>query len=170
MKAIFFDKDGTLVDDSKFPQIPRDKIYLDRTVAGMKALQEEYLLFIVSNQGWISTGKLGLDEAKGIFESVVKIYAEHGVKISGYEFCPHKSTDGCKCRKPLTGMLEKLTAEWNIDKEGSYFVGDLPTDVLTGKAFGIKSVVVLNGKTYKGEQPDHIFADVNAFAAYLKNS
>ena len=169
MKALFFDKDGTLVDDSGFPKvIPTDNIYTERTVEGLRALQSEYSLFIVSNQGWISTGRMAIDEAEAVFKSVISRYAEYGVRIADYRFCPHGKADGCACRKPLCGMVESLAAQYGITKEGSWFIGDLETDVLAGKAFGIQTCVVKNGKEYAGKtQPDLVLADVNAFAKYV---
>ena len=170
MKAIFFDKDGTLVDETGVPRtIPKDKALIKATVEGMRAIQQHYLQFIVSNQAWVATGTMTLDEAHQIFENVTETYLKHGVKITGYAFCSHGTKARCLCRKPRTGLLEQLTAWYHIEKEDSWFVGNLESDVLTGKNFGIKTCIVENGKTYCGkERPDIILADVNTFAEYLR--
>ena len=68
-KAVFLDKDGTLVDNSGYPEvIPTDKLLAEEVIDGLRYLQEKgYRLFIVSNQSWISKGRLSQQQVeKGI--------------------------------------------------------------------------------------------------------
>ncbi len=171
-KAVFLDKDGTLVDNLEYPEkIPRDDIYFDNTVEGLLKLQEnDYELIIISNQSWISRGLLSIREVEQIFKSLIDKYAKRDVKISGYYYCPHKKEEGCGCRKPKIGLLERAVNDFNIDVLQSYFVGDSDTDILTGKNFGLRTCIVGTGNQKENSgstNPDYEVNDVNAFARLL---
>jgi len=168
--AIFLDKDGVLVNDDGFPQvIPRDAVLLDNTVAGLRAFQRAgYALVIVSNQGWIATGKMAVPEADDIFRSVREQYAANGVMIDAHYYCPHGKREQCACRKPNTGMLERAIIEHGLRKDGSFMVGDMPTDILLARRFDLGAVLVRKpGAQYAGPTPDYEVPSVNAFARIL---
>lgn len=165
-KAIFLDKDGVLVDSSGFPyRIPTDKLMFERIVEGLKwAMGKGYLLVIISNQGWIAQGRISYDEIDRGFQSVVSQLAESGVEIADYYFCPHRTKDGCECRKPKPGMILEAAGKWNVDLTESIMVGDSGTDILAGKAAGCRTVLVRtgSGKRYEGKvEVDVVVDDVN---------
>lgn len=153
----FLDKDGTIVDSSMHPPIiPSDKILEDEVIEGLRYLQKEgYKLIIVSNQPWISRGEKSKKEIEGVFRSVVKKLAGFGVKIDDYFYCPHTDEDGCKCRKPKTGMINEAVKKHDINLKKSFMVGDSENDILLGKNAGIKSILVLSGDTRENYERFH---------------
>jgi D-glycero-D-manno-heptose 1,7-bisphosphate phosphatase len=168
-KAIFLDKDGTLVDNSGYPDvIPSDDIYFDRTVTGLRALQDAgFKLILISSQPWVARERMTIPEVDDVFKSVVSKYAEQGITIDDFYYCPHHRSDGCECKKPNTGLLEQAVDKFSIDTSRSYFVGDMEGDIITGRNFGLKTCLVRtgNGKDYDSNvQPDYDAADVNRFA------
>lgn len=71
--------------------------------------------------------------------------AKFGVKIEKFYFCPHHPKGPvpqymceCECRKPKSGMLEQCFAEYDVDREHSYMIGDRDRDLQSGEAVGIK--------------------------------
>ena len=72
VKAIFLDKDGTLVDNSGYPTIiPTDKLLYHDILVGLSWLQQQgYVLILISNQSWIAKGRLSQTEVQMIFSSV----------------------------------------------------------------------------------------------------
>ncbi len=172
-KAVFLDKDGTLVDNSRYPDvIPTDEIYVDKTVRGLRALRDAgYRLFIISSQPWVARGRMTAGEVEDVFKNVVKKYLAHGVRIDGYGFCPHARSEGCRCKKPDTLLLERIADQYTIDTSASYFVGDMADDIRTGRNFGLQPVMVATGNAPLEERTVDIskleFSDVNAFAEYV---
>ena len=45
----------------------------------------------------------------------------------------------CDCRKPNPGMLTKAIEEWHVDVDGSFLVGDKPSDVEAAEAIGMRA-------------------------------
>ena len=174
-KAVFLDKDGTLVDNSGYPEIiPKDKIYFKETLKGLKQFQKSgYKLLIISNQSWISKGRLTKEEVNQIFSSVISQYSKKGVDIDGFYYCPHQESDNCNCRKPKTGLLEKAVKDFKIDTKSSFIIGDREHDIIIGKKFGLKTCLVKTGegKNYNSlVNPDYEAENINKIAEIiLKN-
>jgi D-glycero-D-manno-heptose 1,7-bisphosphate phosphatase len=178
-KALFLDKDGTLVDSSAYPaKIPTDEVMMDKTLAGLKQAQnKDYKLIIISSQPWAVRGKLTEQQIENAFKSVTWKYLQRGVKIDGYYYCLHQRVEeggqvDCDCKKPKTGLLEQAATKFNISTLGSYFVGDSQEDIITGRNFGLESVLVKTGLVKDTAdlkvQPSIVAEDVNAFAKILK--
>jgi histidinol phosphatase-like enzyme len=65
--------------------------------------------------------------------------------VDGIYYCPHKKDDGCTCRKPLPGMLERAAREHNLQLKGSWVVGDRYGDVQLAHNIGGHGAMVLSG-------------------------
>ena len=102
VRAVLFDRDGTLVHDvpyngdpAKVPAVDGAKVVLGRLrTAGVK-------VGVISNQSGIGRGVLNNDQVLAVNE---RIEGELG-PFDGWQFCPHIAADGCSCRKPLPGMV-----------------------------------------------------------------
>lgn len=165
--AFFLDKDGTLVDNSEFPSIiPADKLLRECILEGLREIQKKgYKLIIISNQPWISKGKMTPEEVENNFRSVVGQLAKEGVYIDAYYYCPHQTSDNCECKKPKGKMILQAALENKIDLENSYMVGDGEIDIGAGKNAGVKTILVRTGlgKDYNSPlEPDIIVQDINA--------
>lgn len=154
-KAVFLDKDGTLVEDRGYPKIiPKDEIFKD-SYEPLRRIQEKgYDLFLVSSQPWVARGRMTSEEVKNVFDSVVRKYESHGVNILDYGYCEHARSDGCPDKKPSTGLFERIIKEYNIDTRNSYMVGDMDNDILAGKNIGL-STVRINSRHSNNVAPDY---------------
>ena len=75
-----------------------------------------------------------------------------GGKIEKIYYCPHhpegsvpEYTGVCDCRKPKPGMLLQALAEYDIDKEQSFLVGDSKRDVEAAEAADVKGYLYTGG-------------------------
>ena len=78
--------------------------------------------------------------------------AAAGGKIEKIYYCPHhpegsvpEYTGVCDCRKPKPGMLLRALAEYDIDKEQSFLVGDSKRDVEAAEAADVKGYLFTGG-------------------------
>lgn len=95
--------------------------------------------------------------------------AAEGAHLQAIYYCPHTSADGCDCRKPNTGMLDRAAREHAIDLRQSFVVGDRRGDVELAHRTGARSILVRTGYG-EGEylwnaakwtvQPDFVAADL----------
>lgn len=165
-KALFLDKDGTLVDNLEYPKIiPTDELMEHNVLQGLLDAQKKgYTLFIVSNQSWISQGRLKKDDVEKTFQSLKNKLREKGVVITDYAYCPHQEKENCECRKPKAGLITGLVDKHNINVQGSFMIGDMDDDISAGMSAGLKTVLVLTGcgSQQVGKcSPDFVIKNVN---------
>tara|TARA_Y100000310_G_scaffold335438_1_gene417523 strand:+ start:6317 stop:6853 length:537 start_codon:yes stop_codon:yes gene_type:complete len=151
-KAFFIDKDGTLTNYNVYSnpalakEVLEDEIIFDQIVDGLKHIQKKgYKLIIISNQPWISRGVVNYDDMEKLFQNLIKVLGNHGVKIDDYFYCPHQTLDNCECKKPKPKMILDAAKKYKINLKESYFVGDMDLDILAGQNAGTKTILVLTG-------------------------
>jgi D-glycero-D-manno-heptose 1,7-bisphosphate phosphatase len=152
-KAIFIDKDGTLIVDVPYNVDPAKIVLSDDCTKGLRDLQaKEYLLVVISNQSGVARGYFK-EEALQLVERQIKtMLAGAGIRLDGFYYCPHypegdmqQYVTDCDCRKPEPGMLFKASDELNIDLLSSWMVGDILNDVEAGNRAGCKTILIDNG-------------------------
>ncbi len=152
-KAIFLDRDGTIIEDRDYISKIEDVILLKNTVAGLRLLQDNgYLLFVISNQSGVARGYFSEDTVKQINDYLDKLLLNEGVNIEHFYYCPHhkngvidKYRIDCNCRKPKTGMIEQILDNYDIDLKNSFVIGDKLADIELGKNCNCSSILVLTG-------------------------
>ncbi|MFH0961113.1 MAG: dTMP kinase [archaeon] len=160
-KIVFLDKDGVLVDNSKCPPIiPTDEIYPE-SLPALRLLKEQgYALHIVSNQSWIGKGLMSPAEVEGVFKRLVQRYADAGIEVDSYSYCPHTKDDGCECKKPGTGMFEQILERETGDVRASHFIGDdLEKDGGAGRRAGLNTIIL-------GRDSENILEAARMIVAY----
>lgn len=182
-KAIFLDKDGTLIKDVPYNVDPaRIKCYPDIFPA-LRLLQKRgYKLVVISNQSGIAKRYFTTADLEIAFSTLRdQLNAEH-IRLDGIYYCPHADvTDElqCDCRKPLPGLLYKAAEALQIDLKKSWMIGDILNDVAAGRAAGCQTILVDRNKKERLDDrisnpkftPDFVcddFVEINQFIA-LKN-
>ena len=141
--AVFLDRDGTLIEEVNFLSRVEDLRLFPYTADAVKLLKENgFLVIVVTNQSGIGRGVYDEAAMHSIHE---QIQVELSGAIDGFYFCPHLPCDGCECRKPGLGMINSARADFEIDMDNSWIVGDKKIDVETGKNANIRTAFVLTG-------------------------
>lgn len=150
IKAIFLDKDGTLIDDLPHNADPRRITLCSGAGPALRLLARlDYRFFVVSNQDGIALGKFGEADLAGIGRRLADLLFREQLSLDGFYYCPHHP-DGtvpayaveCLCRKPMPGLLVKAARENDIDLAASWMVGDILHDVEAGNRAGCRTVLV----------------------------
>jgi D-glycero-D-manno-heptose 1,7-bisphosphate phosphatase len=141
--AIFLDRDGTLIEEVNFLSRVEDLRFFTYTDEAVKLLKEKgHLVIVVTNQSGIARGIFSEKAMHEIHESIQRNLS---AKIDAFYFCPHLPNEGCRCRKPETGMIEAACADFAIDTENSWMIGDKILDVELGNKAGLKTCLVMTG-------------------------
>ena len=141
--AVFIDRDGTLIEEVNYLSRVEDLRVFPFTRAAVKLLKDNgFLIIVVTNQSGIGREVYTEAAMHGVHAS---IQIELDGVIDAFYFCPHLPCDGCRCRKPGLGMIEAACADFEIDMNRSWMVGDKKIDVETGFNAGILSALVLTG-------------------------
>ena len=152
-KAVFLDKDGTIVKDMVH-NVAIDKMQLMPGVeSGLKLLSRNgYKIFVITNQPGVAHGYFSEDAVITNGYHLGSMMLSMGVPLSGFYYCPHHpkgvvkqyATD-CLCRKPEPGLIIRAAHEHNIAINDSWFVGDILDDVEAGRKAGCRTVMIDGG-------------------------
>jgi len=136
-RALFLDRDGTLIRDTSYPRDPTLVELLPGAADALRAAREAGVrLVIVSNQSGVARGLITPAEAAAVQRRVVELFESEGVHFDGAYFCFHGPDDGCECRKPAPGLLLRAASELTLSLSGSMMIGDKASDVEAGRAAG----------------------------------
>lgn len=152
-KAVFLDKDGTLIKDIPWNVNPALISLEPYAAQALLALQrQDFRLFVVSNQQGIARGYFSEADVQGTFLQICKLLSKFGVRLQGFYYCPHDVQGSqwpyniaCDCRKPLPGMLLRAAKEHHIDLAASWMIGDILDDVEAGNRAGCQTILLNNG-------------------------
>jgi D,D-heptose 1,7-bisphosphate phosphatase len=151
-KAVFLDKDGTLVEDVPYNINPELIRLADGALEGLRFLQDMgYQLFIVTNQSGIARGYFREQDLKPTIKKIRELLSQAGVSLKGFYYCPHspsgevqKYAVDCFCRKPKPGMLYRAALEHDINLAESWMIGDILNDVEAGNHAGCRTILIDN--------------------------
>jgi L-threonylcarbamoyladenylate synthase len=160
-KAIFLDRDGTLIEDVGVLSHPDQVRLFPDTAQALLKLQEEYLLFVVSNQSGVAQGKLSMGQVDAVNERLNELLSEAGVQIQEWYVCPHGRDEGCECIKPKPGFFLRAAQDYGLDLKKSFVIGDHPHDALTANEQGVFGLYVLSG--HGGKHLQDLPADILVF-------
>ena len=148
-RAIFLDRDGTIVSDYPDQDWSRVKEleYLDNALEGMKLLQEMgYKIIIVTNQYIINNGIITVEDYEKFNEKLLEKFELEGITITAVYYCPHTSEEKCNCKKPKVGMIHRALCDHpEIKLSESFIVGDSQCDFELARNVDMKFYGIIGG-------------------------
>jgi D-glycero-D-manno-heptose 1,7-bisphosphate phosphatase len=147
-RALFLDRDGTLMVDTGYVRDPNMVELLPGAVDMLvEAKRLGFALILVSNQSGVARGIISRVELAAVqarFEELLVVSSEGSIRLDDVRFCLHGPEDGCLCRKPAPGMLRQAAKARGIDLERSVMLGDRDSDILAGRAAGCATTILLD--------------------------
>lgn len=161
-RALFLDRDGTLVEPRHYPSRPDDLALSPGIGPLLRAFQTSgWELIVVTNQSGIARGYFTERDLERMHDRLRQMLRAWGVELHAIHHCPHH-VDGtvahlavpCACRKPQPGMLLRAAAERGIDLSRSWMVGDILDDIEAGNRAGCRTVLVDLGSEQRPNRPE----------------
>lgn len=162
-KAVFMDRDHTLIEDPGYLSDPSAVRLLPGVELALKSLaQAGYKLVVVTNQSGVARGLLTEETLERIHDELRRQLAERGARLDAIYYCPYHAEGTVEeyaresdLRKPQPGMILKAARELEIDPASSWMVGDSPRDVECGQRAGCRTVRLrVRGDAAEAEDED----------------
>ncbi|MCK5024009.1 MAG: HAD family hydrolase [Thermoplasmata archaeon] len=143
-KAVFLDRDGVInrLELGKYVLSWPEFEFLKGAIEAIAEISGAgYKIIIITNQSPISRGLL-TEEGLAVIHNNMLFEIEQGGGIIEEVFhCPHAPEDKCKCRKPETGLFNRVNEKYDIDYANSWFVGDFESDRQVAELVGLKFIL-----------------------------
>jgi D-glycero-D-manno-heptose 1,7-bisphosphate phosphatase len=179
-RAVFFDKDGTLVPDIPYNCDPALMQLSEGAGEALRALdQAGYLLVVVSNQSGVAQGVFPESALNGMWSRLQELCFSEEVRLESLYYCPHHPSakiaeyrGRCACRKPASGLLRQAAADLSISLEDSWMVGDILNDVQAGRTCGTRTIFLDIGNETEWHltpkrMPHHVVNNLSEAAAVI---
>jgi histidinol-phosphate phosphatase family protein len=145
-RAVFIDKDGTLIRDVPYNVDPRHVSLTKGAGAALRRMKNEgYQLVVISNQSGIARGLFEEKDLLAVNRQIQRLLAPYGVEVDAFYYCPHGPGDECSCRKPKPGMILQAADERAIATRISWMIGDILNDIEAGNRAGCRTIHLDNG-------------------------
>ena len=159
VRAVLFDRDGTLIQDVPYNGDPERVAVVDGAAAAVSAVRAAQLrIGLVTNQSGIGRGLVTREQVDAVNRRVEALLGRFDV----VEVCPHVDADGCGCRKPAPGMVAAAAIALGVGTGECVLIGDIGADVEAARAAGARAVLVPTAATLAGEIADaeHVAPDL----------
>lgn len=135
--AVFFDRDGTLIEDQDYPSDPAGVRLLPGAAEAVARLNRAGVpVVVVTNQSGIGRGYFSPAQYRAVQAEFERQLAAAGARLDAVYACPHAPDDACACRKPALGMYRQAAEEHGLELAASFYVGDRVRDVEPAFALG----------------------------------
>jgi D-glycero-D-manno-heptose 1,7-bisphosphate phosphatase len=178
-RAVFLDRDGTLIAEKNYLHRPEDVNIFPATPAGLKRLGDAgFRLFIVSNQSGIGRGYFTLADVENVNQHLCQELERSGVRFEKIYIAPEKPDEPSHGRKPSPQFLFDARDEFGLDLADSFMIGDKLSDLECGWNAAVKKSILVRtgyGAELERESPDKISRavvvdDLQGAADWILNS
>jgi D-glycero-D-manno-heptose 1,7-bisphosphate phosphatase len=159
--AVFFDRDGTLIEDVHYCKDPNLVRPLPGAVESLRRLKQAgFRNVIITNQSAIGRGWMTHEQYVAVHNRTLELIGPE--LIDAAYFCADSPEVESQHRKPAPGMVLEAARDHGINLRNSWMVGDKPVDVQCGLAAGTRSILVLTGRGSRqdGEKADFVANDL----------
>jgi D-glycero-D-manno-heptose 1,7-bisphosphate phosphatase len=150
-KAIFFDRDNTLIANHSYLGDPSGVRLVDGAADAIaRGRNLGFAIIVISNQSGVARGMFDESAVRAVNARMEQLLAEQNTEavIDHHEFCPFHP-DGVieqyrresDLRKPQAGMIYRAREALALDLQGSWVIGDSYRDVEAGRSAGCRTIL-----------------------------
>lgn len=152
-KAVFIDKDGTLIKNIPYNINPDFIEFEDYAIEALRMFQaQNFLLVVVTNQSGVAFNYFTEEQLQQVHIRIKELLIKEKILLHAFYYCPHhvqgklpKYAIDCSCRKPKPGLILQAAEDMNINLSQSWMIGDILNDTEAGNKAGCSSVLINNG-------------------------
>lgn len=151
--ALFLDRDGVINEDHGYVATIEAFQWIDGAIECIRTFNERgWFVFVVTNQTGIAHGYYSESDMQAVHDHMLAGLAEAGARIDQIYACPFDPKGtlpafACESfdRKPNPGMLLRAMADFPVDREASFLIGDKENDLKAARAAGVGAFLFRGG-------------------------
>jgi len=143
-RAVFLDRDGTLIEERHYLHRPEDVVVLPGAPAALRRLGAAgFRIILVTNQSGVGRGYFTLAEVEAVHAHLAGLLAAHGVRLDKTYVAPEAPEQPSRGRKPSPQFLFDARDEFGLDLGDCYMVGDKLADLQCGWNAGVRAAILV---------------------------
>jgi imidazoleglycerol-phosphate dehydratase/histidinol-phosphatase len=152
-KALFIDRDGTLIIEPPFTyQVDTldQLVFLPGVLRNMYFIRKklDFELVIVTNQDGLGTPSHPTENFETVQGKMLEVFGNESISFDDIIIDPTFEHENAPTRKPGTALLGKyLTGDYDL--ANSFVIGDRLTDVMLAKNLGCKAIFIQTAEVAK---------------------
>ena len=152
--AVFFDRDGVLIEDCGYPHKPEHLALIPGAIAAVRRVNAlGYAAVVVTNQSGVARGLFSEDQMHAFHDLLIQAFEAEGARFDAIYACPFLPDAEVEAyrhpdhpdRKPNPGMLLRAIADLDLDPARSLMVGDKASDMEAAARAGVRGVLFAGG-------------------------
>jgi D-glycero-D-manno-heptose 1,7-bisphosphate phosphatase len=173
-KALFLDRDGTLIIDKVYLADPAGVEIIPGVPAGLRRARElGYKLFLFTNQSGIGRGYHTLEDTHRVNARMEELIGLPPPLFADVCIAPEATGQPVVYRKPSPRFVHEMIAKHALDPAQCWVVGDAAVDIGAARNAGLRAAAVCTGKVDPRTLPEvaehgiPVFPSFAEFAATL---
>ncbi len=170
-RALFLDRDGTLIVDKAYLADPAGVELIPGVVNALRRARElGYKLFLFTNQSGIGRGYHRIEDTHRVNVRLEELLGRPRPVFDGICIAPEAPDQPAVYRKPSPRYILEMIAQHGLDPALCHMVGDSAADIQAALNAGIHPVVVRTGKVDPhtlSEVAQHRVPVFESFAAFV---
>ncbi|MFE5394421.1 D-glycero-alpha-D-manno-heptose-1,7-bisphosphate 7-phosphatase [Streptomyces sp. NPDC056568] len=144
VRAVLFDRDGTLVHDVPYNGDPERVRPVDGAREAVALLRAHGIrVGVVTNQSGVARGLISETDVRRVNRRVDDLVGPFDI----WAICPHGPDDGCHCRKPRPGLVLHAADRLRAAPADCVVIGDIGADTEAAARAGAHGILVPNART-----------------------
>lgn len=173
-KALFLDRDGTLIHDRDYLCDPAGVELIPGAADALRRARAlGYRLFLFTNQSGIGRGYHTIEDTHRCNARLLELMGLGADLFAGICIAPEAPDQPSLYRKPSPRFILEMIAQHGLDPTRCWMIGDRESDLEAGLAAGIRAAAVCTGKYDAAAWATRLrpgvplFPDLSAFVAAL---
>lgn len=136
IRAVLFDRDGTLIADARATSHVSP---MPHAAESLRRLREKRIkIGVVTNQPALARGIIATQDMHAVHERIAELLGA----IDAWFVCPHAEDAGCDCRKPEPGLILAAQREFGVSAAECVVVGDIGSDIDAAHNAGARGILI----------------------------
>lgn len=145
-QAVFFDRDGTLIQHVPYLRDPADVVLLPGVREALERISAASIrMFLFTNQSGVGRGLFTMADVEAVNRRMIELLGIGAHPFTGVCVAPEKPGEPSHYRKPSPRYIEEMLDEYGIPAEAAWMVGDSPVDWEAGLAAGVRTAAIVVG-------------------------
>ncbi len=173
-KALFLDRDGTLILDKDYLSAPAGVELIPGVTDALKTARNlGYRLFLFTNQSGIGRGYHTIEDAHACNQRMLDLLDLGDDLFTAICIAPEAPGQPSEYRKPSPRFILEMRAKHSLDPQQCWMIGDRESDLEAGINANIHAAAVCTGKyshtTWQNNLPEDttLYEDFGEFVKTL---